>query len=92
MEMDPVSKTLCFLVFFRILDDGQNPKTQKILSINNTPINNPSVKPCLPKSRLFGIPMSDTMSFYLYNNDKKQEHIEQFLRTWKRTNFITHTY
>jgi hypothetical protein len=27
-ETDPVSETLCPLVFFRIPDDGQSPKTQ----------------------------------------------------------------
>jgi hypothetical protein len=27
-ETDPVSGTLCYLVFFRIPDDGQCPKTQ----------------------------------------------------------------
>jgi hypothetical protein len=29
MEIDPVSETLCLLVFFRIQDDGQSPEAQK---------------------------------------------------------------
>jgi hypothetical protein len=30
METDPVSEMLSYLIFFRILDDGQNPKTPVI--------------------------------------------------------------